>query len=76
MEEKRVDLIAEKQKKLLERLVNELSHEGPGYYYQSTNEIAMAIKAYVNDGAKLTQDDRALIDPLSWRDIQTILSHH
>ena len=77
MEEKRKDLTSEKQKVLLRRLLEELSQSHPDFYYQSTNEVALAIKEYATSSdAKLTQNDKALIEPLTWRDIQVILSLH
>ena len=76
MEEKRKDLISEKRKVLLQRLMEDLSRSHPDFYYQSTNEIALAIKEFAEKDARLTQDDKALIDPLTWRDIQVILSLH
>lgn len=74
MEEKRQDLRAEKQKTLINRLVSELSAKHPDFYYLSTMDVAYAIKDYVKTDAKLTQDDRVLIDPLTPKDIQMILS--
>ncbi len=74
MEEKRQDLTAEKQKRRLEQLLQELSREHMDLYYQSTSEIAFQLKTYIRDGAKLDQEDRALLEPLSQSDIQIRLS--
>lgn len=74
MEEKQQDLKSVKQKVLIRRLVDELSHQHPDFYYLPTKEVAFAIKDYVKKEAKLTLDEKALIDPLSEDDIQIILS--
>ncbi|MEM0929529.1 MAG: hypothetical protein AAGI89_09580 [Pseudomonadota bacterium] len=76
MEEKREDLQSEKQDKLLRQLTAELSQQSPDFYYRSTSEIAFLIRDYIRNGAKLTQDDRALLEPLSAHDIQLKLSLH
>ncbi len=74
MEEKREDLEAEKQVKLLRQLTEELSRQSPDFYYKSTSEIAFMIKDYIKKGATLDQDDRALLERLSAHDIQLRLS--
>lgn len=76
MEEKRQDLDSEKQKKLLERLVGELSQTHLDFYYQPTTEIAFLLQKHIKDGAKLTSDERTLVERLTPRDIQIILSLH
>lgn len=76
MEEKRQDLDSEKQKKLLERLVSELSREHIDFYYRPTSDIAFAIQKHIKDGAKLTQEEHALLERLEPRDIQILLSLH
>lgn len=76
MEEKRQELRSEKQRKLIEQLVNELSQLDPNFYYQSTSEIAHILRDYIQEDAKLDQVDRALLVPLSARDIQILLSIH
>ena len=76
LEEKRKDLDSEKQKKLLFRLVDELSRSSPDLYYRSTGEIAAYLEAYIRKGAKLSADDRALLTRLSRRDLEVLLSLH
>ncbi|MEL7042358.1 MAG: hypothetical protein AAGL90_12590 [Pseudomonadota bacterium] len=74
MEEKRKDLRAEKQRKLLEQLVDELSRADPNFYYQSTSDIAYLLKDHVTTARGLTVEDRELLAPMSARDIQMLLS--
>ncbi|MEM9967352.1 MAG: hypothetical protein AAF755_04535 [Pseudomonadota bacterium] len=76
LEEKRKDLEAEKQKKLLQRLLNELSRSAPDFYYRSTREIAGLIKTYGAKDADLFAEEKALLDKLTEEDIQVILSLH
>ena len=76
LEDKRVDLDAEKRKKLIERLVKELSRENVDLYYQSTSAIARLIKQHIDAGANLTADEKSLLDTLSQRDIEVLLSLH
>jgi hypothetical protein len=76
LQDKREDLDAEKRKKLLWRLVAELSREMPDLYYQPTSEIARHIRLCIADGGKLNADERALMDRLGQRDIEVLLSLH
>ena len=74
LEDKRKDLDAERRKVLLQRLVSELSQESPDVYYLPTAQIAMMIHADVQTGRGLNGEERALLGPLSARDIEVILS--
>ena len=76
MEEKRADLRSERQRKLLQTLVEELGRVHPQFYYLSTIEVARALKSYIAEEAQLTQDDRALLDGLKPDDIQILLGLH
>jgi hypothetical protein len=76
LEEKRKDLDSEKQKKLLFRLVDELSHSSPDLYYRPTSEIAAYLETYIRKDAKLSADDRSLMTRLSRRDLEVLLSLH
>ena len=76
LEEKRKDLDAEKQKRLLFRMVDELSQSSPDLYYRPTSEIATYLEGYIRKGARLSADDRALMTRLSRRDLEVLLSLH
>lgn len=76
LREKRQDLDAEKQKDLLQRLLSELTHSRPDLYYQATGEVARHLKDYSGDGATLNAEERALLERLSLRDIEVLLSLH
>lgn len=76
MEEKRKDLIASKQKSLINAIVSKLSEQHPSFYYSPTSEIAYEIEQYIHRGESLTRDDIDVLKPLSREDIQMILSLH
>ncbi len=76
LEEKRKDLDAEKQKKILLRLVDELSQSSPDLYYRPTSDIAAYLEKYIRGNAKLTADERTLMNRLSRRDLEVLLSLH
>ncbi|WP_170464915.1 hypothetical protein [Ruegeria arenilitoris] len=74
LEDKRKDLVSEKQKQLLERLVIELSRTRGDLYYQSTSEVAAQLERHIQSGANLLDVEKDLIGGLSRRDIEIILS--
>ena len=76
LEEKRKDLDSEKQKKILFKLVNELSHSSPDLYYRPTSEIAAYLENFIRKGARLSADEKALMTRLSRRDLEVLLSLH
>jgi len=76
LEHKRKDLIAEKRKRLLEKLVSDLSHENPSVYYLATADIAQLLRKTIETGGRLAAEDRTLLLQLSERDIEVILSLH
>ena len=76
LEDKRKDLDAERQRAILQRLVEELSATSPDLYYQSTSAIAAQIKGFIDEGAKLSVEERDLLKPLTQRDIEQRLSIH
>lgn len=76
LEEKRVDLASEKRKKLIERLLQELSRSNPDLYYQPTSEIALQIEKHIDSDAGLSHEEKLLLEPLTHRDIEVLLSLH
>ena len=76
LQEKKKDLDAEKQKKLLQRLLGDLAQEYPDLYYQSTTVIARQMRDFIAKGAKLNGEERGLVDGLTQRDIEVLLSLH
>ncbi|MCT8162126.1 hypothetical protein [Pseudoruegeria sp. SHC-113] len=76
LQDKRSDLDAEKQKKLLQRLVGELSTLRPDLYYQPTSVIAEEMEAFIDGEAKLYAEERVLLKRLTKRDIEVLLSLH
>lgn len=76
MEEKRKDLTSEKQKRLLQDLVREISREKIDFYYRSTGDVAYELESYIKGKSNLSVTDRTLLEPLSRQDIQILLSLH
>lgn len=76
MKEKRTDLDGERQKRLLQKLVSILSHENQDVYYMPTAGIAALLHEAIKTGGRLNAEDRALLQRLSVRDIEVLLSLH
>ncbi|MEM0900196.1 MAG: hypothetical protein AAGI92_09630 [Pseudomonadota bacterium] len=76
LQEKRKDLDSEKQKKLLDKMVEELSRTDADLYYRPTAQIAMRLKQHIDGEAEIRADDRELLRRLSTRDIEVLLSQH
>lgn len=76
LQEKRKDLDGEKKRRLLERLVGELSHANPDLYYRSTDVIASEVQAYAQGPAGLINEEKDLLRDLTTRDIAVLLSLH
>ena len=76
LQDKRNDLVAEKRKKLLQRLVEELSHTDMDFYYRPTSAIAARIQQYADNEAGLIAEEKALLAGLTQRDIEVLLSLH
>jgi hypothetical protein len=76
MEEKHRDLIASKQKSLINTIVAKLSELHPSLYYSSTSEIAYEVERYISSGDNLKHDETEVLKGLSRNDIQMILSLH
>lgn len=76
LQDKRTDLDAEKRRKLLDRMVAEVSRANPDLYYRSTSEVAVEIRRHIAEDAALNSAERELLEGLSAEDIQMILSLH
>jgi len=76
LQEKRIDLDAEKRKTLIDRLLKEISGEHGDLYYQPTSTIALLISNHIKSGLTLNAEERALLAPLTQRDIEVLLSLH
>ncbi|MCH2096501.1 MAG: hypothetical protein MK160_15530 [Rhodobacteraceae bacterium] len=76
LQDKKSETDSEKQKRILRRLLETLSHEVPELYYQPTSQVARLIQTRVHDGGSLNADERALMARLSTRDIEILLSLH
>lgn len=76
MEEKRRDLDSTKQKKIIDKILQALSEQDPSFYYMATIDVAAEVKRYIHESDALSKDELELMDKLSRRDIQILLSLH
>ncbi|QDG79054.1 hypothetical protein [Labrenzia sp. PHM005] len=76
LQDKRSELDAEKRRKLITRLLDDLSKENPDLYYQPTSEVAVQIMAHLESDPNLHVEEKALLAPLSQHDIEVLLSMH
>jgi len=76
LQDKRSELEAEKRKKLLTRLLDDLSKENPDLYYQPTSAVAVQIMEHIANAHDLHVEEKALLTPLSQHDIEVLLSMH
>ncbi|MEM7596876.1 MAG: hypothetical protein AAF382_04205 [Pseudomonadota bacterium] len=76
LQDKRKDLDGERQKRLLQKLVSDLSHENPNVYYMPTAGIAALLHETIKTGGRLAAEDRELLQRLTSRDIEVLLSLH
>ena len=76
LQDKRKDLDGERQRRLLQKLVSDLSHENPNVYYMPTAGIAALLHETIKTGGRLSAEDRDLLQKLSVRDIEVLLSLH
>ncbi|MEM9550864.1 MAG: hypothetical protein AAGA05_06800 [Pseudomonadota bacterium] len=74
LQDKHAELLAEKRKNLLERLIVEVSRSGFDLYYAPTSQVARYLLDYARNTAKLNADELALLEGLDLRDVEVILS--
>ncbi|WP_171102003.1 MULTISPECIES: hypothetical protein [unclassified Ruegeria] len=74
LEDKRKDLVSERQKQLLDRMVVELSRSHGDLYYHSTSQIALLLEQHIQAGTGLLAAEKDLLKDLSRRDIEIMLS--
>lgn len=76
LQDKRVDLVSVKRKKLIERLLQDISRSHGDLYYHPTSTIALLVHQRINAGTELNAEERELLAPLTQRDIEVLLSLH
>ncbi|MEL7012960.1 MAG: hypothetical protein AAFO72_06735 [Pseudomonadota bacterium] len=76
LQDKRKDLDGERQKRLLQKLVADLSHQDPNVYYMPTAGIAARLHETIKTGGRLAAEDREILQRLTLRDIEVLLSLH
>lgn len=70
------ELKIEKQKEIIEKLVNYLSTQSESYYYDSTINICREIHHIIQSKEYLNNQQSELVETLSTQDIQTLLSYN
>lgn len=76
LKDKKSETDAEKQKALIRRLVTEVSRDNPDLYYQPTSLVARLIQTHIAEGHTLNGEDRMLMQRLTTRDLEVLLSLH
>jgi hypothetical protein len=66
---------AEKQKIIINKIIQNLFLEDTSLYYASTIDIAMIIKMKIETPAYLNNADKELVAGLTARDIQNLISY-
>lgn len=74
LQDKKSETDAERKKALLQRLLLDLSRANPELYYQPTSQISRLLKDHISNGKSLSGEDRKLMEPLSCRDLEILLS--
>ena len=75
LKDRRSELDGEKQKKLLNGLLNDLSAARPDLYYQPTSAIALQIHDHIQN-THFNAEETELLRRLSQHDIEVLLSLH
>ncbi len=70
------EVLKEKKVQILEGLVAKVSTEYQDIYYLSTIEVASLVHKKINEDSELNKADQELVNELSPRDIQILLSYH
>ena len=74
LQDKTAELLAEKRKRLLQRLITDISRSGYDLYYAPTSQVATYLLDFAKKDAQLNADEQALLAGLNRRDIEVILS--
>ena len=76
LQDKKTETDAEKRKSILRRLIVDLNRDNPDLYYQPTSEVARLVRQLIATSSKLNADERKLMEKLSNRDLEILLSLH
>jgi len=69
------ELKSEKQKKIIERVVDDMSKEDQSLYYAPTVDIVRIIMSKIETEGYLSKEEALLMEGLDFRDIQNFLSY-
>lgn len=71
----RNDLRIEEQKKIVDEMLNTINANDPTFYYMNTSDIADLIFTQINTPGSVTANKLQLVEKLTRRDIQILLSY-
>lgn len=74
-EKKNEEVEVEKKKKIINRIINDLFEEDSSLYYASTIDIANIVQTKIETESYLNRADLDLVEGLSARDIQNLISY-
>ena len=74
--EKEDDLLAERQKAIIEKIVSHLASQGSSMYYESTINICHEIHNIIHNEEFLDLKEKEDVKNLGARDIQNFLSYN
>lgn len=69
------DLLNERRKKIIDRIVRELSKANINLYYSDSSFISALVRDEIHKGV-LSQDEFEVVKDLSVKDILVLLSYH
>lgn|GEM_PF-2035944 len=68
------DVLEQKRRAVLDLLLTEVGRGGSDLYYASTSQVAAHLLQHAKSGSALSHDELGLLDGLSRRDIELLLS--
>lgn len=67
------ELLNDQKKKIIDKIILELSHTDPQLYYTESISVAAIVKEYI-DEKKLNRSEYEIVKGMSARDIQIVMS--
>lgn len=73
---KEKELLISKQKAIIDKIVSHLATLGTSFYYESTIDVCSEVYNTIHDKDFLNREDKEIVEKLSARDIQILLSYN
>lgn len=74
--EKQEQLKTEKQRKIVERIINELFQEDSSLYYAVTNDIARHVQLKIESKVNLNHNELEIVSDLTSQEIVNLISYN